>query len=132
MNYGNLNEKAVKAVKEIGCTNATTIEQALDYIEGAFNKFADPIRMDDEDNPTELELDYGTDSCDYYLKDYASMEEMFNDFVIDACGIVAEEAGKMWNNEHTAYFRDTCCGNYSDTQYADSVEECVNKYYGRL
>lgn len=132
MNYGDLNEKAVKAVKEIGCHNAVTIEQALDYIEGAFNKFADPIRMDDEDNPTELELDYGTDSCDYYLKDYASMEEMFNDFVIDACGIVAEEAGKMWDDDHSVWVQDQYCGNYTDTQYADSVEECVNKYYGRL
>lgn len=133
MNYGNLNEKAIAALKEIGCTNAATIEQALDYIEGAFNKWANPIAIDDEENPTELELDYGSDSCDYYLKDYASVEEMFNDFVIDACYTIEDLANNMWNNEHTAYYRDTCCGNYSYTPESDcGITECVLEYYGRL
>ena len=132
MNYGNLSERAIKELKEIGCYNATTNEQAINYIEKAFIDYRCPIGIDDEDNPTEIELDYGSDSNDYYLKDYASVEEMFNAFVIDACGVVAEKAGKMWDDDHTAYYTDTCCGNYSDTQYADSVAECVDKYYGRL
>lgn len=132
MNYGNLNELAIKELKEIGCHNATTIEQALYYIEKAFRDYCCPIYMDDEDDPTELTLDYGSYSNDYYLKDYASVEEMCNDLVIDACGVVAEEAGKMWDDEHSVWVQDSYCGSYTDKVYADGVEECVNKYYGRL
>ena len=133
MNYGNLNEKAIEALKEIGCTTATTVEQALDYIEGAFVDYANPIGIDDEDNPTELELICGSKSDFYELKDYASVEEMCNALIIDACYKIEDLANDMWNDEHTAYYRDTCCGNYSYTPESDcGITECVLEYYGRL
>lgn len=131
MNYGELNEKALAELKEIGC-NAATMEQALDYIEGAFDEWANPIAMDDEENPTELTLDYVTDYYDCFLKDYASVEEMFNDFVVKACGVVSMLASKRWDDEHSVYVRDPYCGNYTETYEADSVAECVEKYYGRI
>ena len=133
MNYGNLNEKAIEALKEIGCTTATTVEQAFDYIKGAFVDYANPIEIDDEENPTELEFTYGSNSDFYELKDYANVEEMCNALIIDACYKIEDLANDMWDDEHTAYYRDTCCGNYSYTPESDcGITECVLEYYGRL
>lgn len=126
-----LTENTTKALAYIGCRNCHSTDEAFAYIDRAFTEpqinyypaESDEIYLDNSD--------YTQTLCNRH--DYNTTEDMLNDFIVKACGYIADTASDLWDNEHTCKGYSPECGDYYYTLGTDdSMADIVLHYYGEL